>query len=502
MTIHTGHRRWLVTGFAIVALATSGWPGGARPAHATAATAQQNDAESSYREARRELTRGNFRQAIELLSALRDEHPSSVYAGDSYYWQAFSLYRLDALRDALALLDTQLATYPNASTAGDARDLELRIRDRLGQRGDPVAAELSLRIAQATLEQELGRNRQSRASASYVYEQALANSTMVSEIALRRAAGALAAIDARGMTGSFRAQEGCEDEQVQQAALQALMQMDSDRALPILEKVLARRDECSVPLRKQAVFVLSQHDPDVTESIIVRVARNDPEPEVQEAAIFWLSQVGSESALDALMEILAASDAPRLQENAIFALSQHASPRAGEILRGYALDTTRPERIREKAIFWLSQHPNTGDADFLITLYEGLESESLRESVFFSLAQLNDASAVDWMLERALDSSESTELRKQALFWAGQDSTVDLDQLGGLYQRLDNREMKEQLIFLYAQRDESAAVDRLIEIARVESDPELRKRVVFWLGQTGDDRAIDYLLELVGDPPR
>jgi hypothetical protein len=47
-----------------------------------------------------------------------------------------------------------------------------------------------------------------------------------------------------------------DDERI--AALNALLQMDADRALPILERVLARRDACSVGLRRKAVFLVSQ----------------------------------------------------------------------------------------------------------------------------------------------------------------------------------------------------------------------------------------------------
>ena len=74
--------------------------------------------------------------------------------------------------------------------------------------------------------------------------------------------------------------------------------------------------------------------------------------------------------------------------------------------------------------------------------------------------------------------------------------------MDGLYPRLDDAGMKEQLIFLYAQRQEPERVDRLIEIIEAEEDPELRKRAIFWLGQTGDERAIEFLLNLVDDPPR
>ena len=503
MTKRTNSRRWLAIALASATLGGVPWSGGTEPVSGSATLAQESDAERTYRDARRALTREQFSRAAETFAVLRDRFPASAYIADSYYWQAFSLYRLDALREALGLLESQLTYHPDASTAGDARDLELRIRNRLARRGDATAAERAMVLAEATLAAEaVGGLDYALAGAGYAYEHALAQSARASEIGHRRAEAALAAVHAQGFVGDTRFQEGCDEEEVQQAALQALMQMDTDRALPILERVLARRDECSVPLRKQAIFVLSQHDAAVAESVITDVALNDPEPEVQEAAVFWLSQVGTDGALDALTQILMGSDDERLQENAIFALSQHGSSRAGELLREYALDATRPQRIREKAIFWLSQHPEQADADFLIQLYGQLESESLRESVFFSLAQLDDAAAVEWMLDRALDASEPVELRKQALFWAGQHASIDLDRLNGLYGRLEDAEMKGQLIFTYAQRDEPEAVDRLIEIARIETDPEIRKRVIFWLGQTGDERAIEYLLDLVEDPPR
>lgn len=466
---------------------------------------QETDDEAAYRAAREAVTRERFQSAAALFEELRDRFPETRYAPESLYWQAFSLYRLDGqreLREALRLLEMQLDRYPSARVSEEARNLELRIRATLGSRGDARSAERALRQAElalavtpelASLEGELG----------LVAEQALARSAMAAEIAARRADVASRAAGARVADRHARVRQSqeCEDSEVRQAAVQALMQMETDRAIPILRRVLERRDECSAPLRKQAVFVLSQHRPNEVEDLMLEVARQDPDPEVQEAAVFWLSQVDSPRAVAALSDILRTSDDPNLQEKAIFALSQHGGPEAADLLRSYALDSTKPERVRENAIFWFSQNPDHADASFLIELYGELESADLKEHVFFSVSQLRDPAAIEWILERALDQSESLELRKQALFWAGQHRSIDLARLSGLYGRLADREMKEQLIFLYSQRREPEAVEQLIAIARDETDPELRKKAVFWLGQSGDDRAIEFLLELV-DPPR
>jgi len=453
------------------------------------AVAQEESDEDIYRTAREAITRGQFDRARELLGVLRERFPSTRYAPEALYWQAFSAYRLESMREALALLERQLETHPEARISDDSRDLELRIRALLGSRGDSRSAERALREAELAL----------GATTRLADMSAAERSTMMAEQAILRTRMAMEIAAARATVTGGSWQEACEEDDIRHAAIQALMQMDSDRAIPLLRTVLRRRDECSVPLRKQAIFVMSQHDPAQVEDLMVEVARTDPDPGVKEAAVFWLSQVGTESALEALSDILRNTDEPGLQENAIFALAQHPSGRAADVLKAYALDSSKPERVREKAIFWLGQQREV-DPQLLIDLYGQLGSPGLKEQVFMSLSQGDDDRSTGWILERALDQSEDIELRKQALFWAGQRSSVNLDRLQGLYARLTDPEMKEQLIFLYAHRPEEAAVDRLIEIARSEEDTELRKKAIFWLGQTRDERAIAFLLELVGDP--
>jgi hypothetical protein len=104
-----------------------------------------------------------------------------------------------------------------------------------------------------------------------------------------------------------------------------------------------------------------------------------------------------------------------------------------------------------------------------------------------------------WLLGVARDRAQPVEIRKQALFWAGQGG-ASLADLTSLYSTFDDREMKEQLIFVYSQRDEPAAVDKLLEISRGDSDPELRKKALFWLGQSDDPRAAKALQDIIEQP--
>jgi HEAT repeat protein len=414
-------------------------------AMAPAAWAAQDPADSLYRMARRELNEGRYQQAASLFRRLRSDYSSSQYAPDSYYWEAFARYRTDDTREletALDLLERQGERYPNTPTRDDARSLAVLVRGKLAERGDANAAR--------DITEEAGR-------------------------------------------------QDCptEEDDVRVMALNALLNMDAERALPLLQQVLQRRDACSVQLRRKAVWLISQKRSDATTSVLLDVVRNDPDREVREQAVFWLSQVRDEEAVTALDSILLGSDDHTIQEKAIFAISQHPSDRAGEILRRYALRNDVPQDLRENAIFWLGQRRPGENQQFLQDLYSQVNSEQLKEKIIFSISQHPDDEAGEWLLGIALDESESLELRKSALFWAGQRRRVPTESLNELYGSMDDREMREQVIFVLSQRHEAAAVDALMTIARNETDHELQKKAIFWLGQSDDPRVPEFLLELI-----
>jgi hypothetical protein len=441
----------------------------------------QDPADSLYRAARTALNRGDYGRAAYLFNRLYDQHPRSSYAADSYYWEALARFRSGAtgsLNAAFDLLRRQGQLHPKAATIADAENLAARIRAELARRGDATAA--------AAVEEQARQLAQvGRQSA----EQARAASEQV-----RGAADRVRAI------GQGQRRRGrCDDDDERMAALNALLQMDESRALPILQKVLARRDSGSVCLRRKAVFVISQQGGEGVESILLQAIRSDPDAEVREQAVFWLSQVSSERAAAALDSLLRTSDDRAIQEKAIFALSQQDSPRARQALRDFAMKVAAPIPLRENAIFWLGQQE--GNGPFLRTIFATVKEAELKEKIIFSIAQNGDRESRRWLLDLAANAGEDMALRKNAIFWAAQ-SGGDLPELFALYDRAGDRELKEQLIFAYSQRDEAGAVDKLIQIARSDSDRELRKKALFWLTQSGSrDPRVAKLLEEIIDKP-
>jgi len=423
----------------------------------------------------------------------------------------------------------------------------------------------------------------------------------------------------------------CGDIDTRVAALNALLQMETEQALPILMDVLERRDACSVELRRRAVFLVSQHETDETVDLLLNAARNDPDFEVREQAVFWLGQLSSDEAVTALESILQNTDDVELQQKVVFSLSQHGSARAMEILREIALDSranqeTREQAIfwlgeegssedvsalmdlydeldndelrekivfsvsqsdasnaeqwllgvarndresmdvrenavfwlgqresreavdalesvlmeedqelqekavfslsqhgsaramellrgvvvdrnahsetREQAIFWLGEEGSSQDIELLVDMYDRLDNQELKEKIIFSVSQNGDEDGIEWLLDLARDGDESVELRKNALFWAGEEGDLDAAAFKAIYDDAQNFEVKEQVIFVLSQMDDSHAVSELISIVRHERNEELRDKAIFWLGETDDPKAAEFLAELINRPAR
>ena len=404
-------------------------------------------ADSLYTAARAAMAEQRYARAAELFHEITSRYPTSTYASTAAYYEAFSRSRMgsiDDLRQAYGIL-----TASTTSLSKDAEALTAQICRQLVQKGD------------ASCKRRLMYKADSK----------------------------------EPTTESTKCPTEDDDNNIQIAALDALLQVAPEKAMPILKQVLARRDPCSVVLRRKAVFLVSQKAQSDGADILLATARTDPDQEVREQAVFWLSQVHDPRAVGMLDSLLMHSDDEEIREKALFALTQqhdHGSP----ILRQFAGDESQNEDLREKAVFWLGQSSNPDDETFLKNMFRKEKSMDLKDKIIFAVAQRHNADQADWLAGVATDTTQDVEVRKKAIFWLGQSSS-SLDQLTGLYGRMQDRELKEALIFAYSQRHERSAVDELISIAKTDKDPEMRKKAVFWLGQSHDPRAVQVLQELI-----
>jgi HEAT repeat protein len=484
-----------------------------------ASWAPRDTADSLWRRGRIAIADESWREAARTFERLVLNHPKSTYAGDALYWQAFALQRFggtNEVRDAVRALERQKEEYPQSATytSGESAALMTRLNGRLARSGDSEAAMAIAEIATSVA--AFGATVAAEVVPAINAEVARAMPEIQAEVAREMAAASRemsAATREAARTSYLRSSRngrssdippGCEDvvtdERIE--ALNALLQMNADQALPILKRVLERRDRCSEVLRRKAVFLVSQKRSEEAVDILVNTAKTDPDATTRSEAVFWLSQTRSERAVSVLEDILV-KDAPDedVQKRAVFALSQTRSPRASEILRDFVVRRDVSTELRGEAIFWLGQTRGGDNSRFLRDLFPRLESDVLRDKAIFAVAQQKSPENSRWLLQQAKDRRHSAEIRKAALFWGGQAGASAKD-LGDIYDTSrDDTELRGQVIFALSQRrNDAAAVDKLVDIARKEEDKELRRQALFWLGQTKDPRAAQILEEIINKP--
>jgi hypothetical protein len=154
--------------------------------------------------------------------------------------------------------------------------------------------------------------------------------------------------------------------------------------------------------------------------------------------------------------------------------------------------------VRRAAIFALSQGEGASAADFafLRSLFDRVTSEKLREQVLFAVSQREEWDGTRWLLEKARDESQPMEVRRKAVFWAGQGHASVAD-IAALYKSAKEPRLREHIIFVLSQQDEEAATNQLMSIAKDDPDREMRKKALFWLAQKNDPRVTKLITDMV-----
>ncbi len=440
--------------------------------YAPEAWLQQDPGDSLYKAAREALNKEQYRPAADLFHQILERYPNSGYAGDALYWEAFARYRLgttDELRVGLESLMRQERQYPNAGTRSEAQVLATRIRGQLARRGDAAAAEQLV-----------------------VQSGIMARSTGERERAEQRERERQQAVQQRLQTG-----QRSEEDEIRLAALDALLMMDSEQAIPVLQDILQRRDAESAELRQRAVLILGRKQTPETEKIMLGVVKNDPDPEVRGMAVMMLAQSESEVAFQALAEVVRTSDSPELKERAVYALAQRKDARSATLMREIARQQGQNPEVQALAVMVLGKSQDPANLDFIRELYGSTTAPEVKERILYSLASGKRPEDRRWLLDRALDPKESIDVRRQALFMAGQQKDVPVADIVAIYDGVQDREMREQMLHVLAMRDEPAAVDKLMDLARNDPDPQIRQHAILVLGRSKDPRVAEFLVELI-----
>ena len=416
--------------------------------------AQQDPADSTYRVAREALNRGEYRRAAQLFADVNKKYPRSVYALDSAYWEAFARYRsgtTEDLREALKILNEKSAAFAGLRNEGnvDVQALRTRVLGALASRGDRSA------------EEELKRN-------------------------------------AEQSSGCDR-----EDVSVKAEALSALGQMDMASAMPVVRRVLQRRDECTVELRRRALYIISRQPTSEGVALVIDAAKNDTESSIRNEAMRLLPRVAGDSAVPQLEDLLKTATEESTQRSIVSALNSIDSDRARRAIRAIIERADASERLRAEAISGVTRERENRsvspeELNYVRQLYGRVETPRLKEAVLTAVGRHPTPENQQFLMGIVRNANETSSLRATALSRLGRMESVSAAEIGKLYEVADSRSMREQILYALGNRKEPEGIDKVIEIAKKDTDPQIRRTaisVITRAAQNGNERAKKFLQE-------
>jgi HEAT repeat protein len=294
-------------------------------------------------------------------------------------------------------------------------------------------------------------------------------------------AGALQ-IEVQQSTGQPVHPENQSDDDLKMLAIQGLMNSDSERALPLLEKVLSGAG--SPREKSKALFVIAQSGSPQAREILGRIAKGQSNPELQRKAVEYLGIFGGSQSRQTLAEVYGSTSDPAVKR---------------AILRSYmiggdkehlfaAAKNEKDEGLRRDAVRQLGIMHGTSE---LQQLYHTESSPEVRRELLQAFFLAGESGK----LMQVAESDKDPELRRTAVRNLG---LIRSDEAGKalqtIYGKEADRDVREEVLNAFFLQGNATA---LVAIAKTEKDPELKKTAVSKLALMHSKEATDYLMEIL-----
>ena len=313
-------------------------------------------------------------------------------------------------------------------------------------------------------------------------------------------------IEVRQSSGQKPNPEGESDKDLKILALQALLNSDPERAMPIVEKVL--NGSSSPKDKAKVLFLVAQTGSPQGMEVLARIARGQSNPELQRKAVEYLGMFGGVSGgVEGGVEggIKGGVNGPKRRGASsgqllaeVYASSADESVKRA-VLRSYMMSGDREslfaaakseknEGLKREAIRQLGL---TGGLSELQQLYQAEPSTELRREILQGFFLGGDSQK----LVQVAQGEKDPELRRTAIRTLGLMGGVEASKaLQDIYAKETDRSLKEEVLNAYFLQGNAKA---LVAIARNEKDPGLKKRAVEKLSLMGSKEGNDYLMELL-----
>lgn len=317
--------------------------------------------------------------------------------------------------------------------------------------------------------------------------------------------------------GGFAVSLGDSAAHAYQQARSAIEQGRYDRALTLLEQVIAENrnqadaatywkaySQARVGRRADALSTLTTFQKQFPRSrwlndaraldLEIRQASGQDVPadalaneELKLLALRGLMRNDAESAVPIIERILSGTSSPRVKDQALFVLSQNRTPRTRAIILGVAKGSSNPE-VQLRAIRYLGAMGGAETTAALDDVYRAASDDDLKRAI---LRGYGTAGARDRLLAVA-KSEPSADLRAEAVQQLG--ALRAAGELSEVYRSERAPEVKRAVIASLAGQRNAAT---LVSLARAETDIDLKKAIVGRLSTMNAPEAREYMVELL-----
>lgn len=273
------------------------------------------------------------------------------------------------------------------------------------------------------------------------------------------------------------------DGELKVLALRGIMQVDPDRALPMIEQLL--RGSTSVKVKEQALFVLSQNRLPRSRELIAEIARGADNAALQLRAVRYLGAMGGPENRQVLEEVYNSTSNVSIKRVVVRSFTATGDrTKLASIAKGEAAVELRTEAIRQLGALRATNE--------LSDLYASEPSADIKKWIIQALSM---GRAMDRLLTLA-KTEKDEQLRRSAILNLG---IMSADRTGetlrSLYAAETSRAIKTDIVTaLFVQKNATA----LVQVARDEKDSEIRVEIVRRLSlMPSSKEATDYVAELL-----
>jgi hypothetical protein len=226
-----------------------------------------------------------------------------------------------------------------------------------------------------------------------------------------------------------------------------------------------------VQLKERIIRELGDSPSNANADWIMGVARNERENvDLRDRAIRIIGEDLHD--VERLRALYPSLSNPDLKDRVVRTAAEEGTAASLQWVEAVAENASEPTDVRDRAIRGLGEQ---GQTVYLRRVYPRLNVVDLRDRVLRALGDAGGAENLGFVRQVALDPDEHAELRDRALRVLDE-SGIRSAELARLYDSLADRELRDRLIRLMAERDDAVSRDKLGRIATSDPDADLRER--------------------------